>query len=94
MSTTMIRDALIALLCAAALAAATPLYAQGPAVELEGYYARALPQANDCAAPPAPAAQIHAHAIASPPSADGDEPSGALVAQLNADFDPNHATRR
>jgi hypothetical protein len=89
------------LLIGAAVAAAAPLGAQGPAVELEGYYyAQALPQAI-CAAPPAPQVEAYAGEAAQPPhdhadavTADHHGESVPLVAQINADPTLNLVTRR
>ena len=104
MSPTM-HELMFPLLIGAAFAAAAPLRAQGPAVELEGYYyAQALPQAAICAAPPAAAQQIEAYAgaAAQPPHDNADsitadhhaDERAPLVAQINADPTPNLVIRR
>ena len=104
MSPTM-HELMFPLLIGAAFAAAAPLRAQGPAVELEGYYyAQVLPQAAICAAPPSAAPRVEAYAgeAAQPPHDNAevitaDHHAGAsnpLVAQRNTAFIPNLVTWR
>ena len=72
MSRHQVREAILSLSVAFGLVAVTPLHAQGPAVELEGYYAQAAIRPNDGAAMPAPVVRT---AAADRPTSDGARPA-------------------
>ncbi|HEX2114820.1 MAG TPA: hypothetical protein VHM01_10495 [Alphaproteobacteria bacterium] len=91
MSSILLRDALISVVVATVLLAATSLRAQGPAVEIEGYYAQATLHPLDRTPRPAQPTQADAAANARGQTIDverlaphRDDTDTAVVAHLKA----------
>jgi hypothetical protein len=87
------RDVLFSVVVAIGLLAATSLRAQGPAVELEGYFAQAAVLASERAAPTAPNVQATDQARAQTIDAAGllaspqrDDANDSLIAHLSAAY--------